>query len=803
MALKHADLIAKLNLEEKCSILSGLDFWQTAPIPSINLPSAFLSDGPSGLRKQAKEADHLGLNPSIPATCVPSAATIAASWNPELAYDAGKIIGEEAREAKVSMLLGPGINMKRNPRCGRNFEYYSEDPYLAGKLGAAYIKGVQSNGISACVKHYAANNQEIRRMTSDSIIDERALREIYLTAFEIAIKEGDPKALMSSYNRINGVYANENEHLLREILREEWGYQGVVVSDWGGDNDRVAALKAGSDLEMPGTKGETNAEIVAAVKEGKIEEKYVDESLDRLIEFVLESGKAFEKENPKFDPEEHRTRAYEIAKETVVMLKNKNNILPLAPFTKVSIIGDFAANPRYQGAGSSVVNPFHVDIPLEVAKEYRLNIVGYEPGFPRYGKKSQKLIDKAVALADKSDVVLLFCGLDEVTEAEGMDRADILLPKNQRDLIAALYHVGKPIVLILQEGAPIVLSFADRVKAILYAGLGGEAGAKAIFDVLTGKVNPSGKLAESYPYGYEDCPSADHFGKSTKTIEYRESVFIGYRYFGSAGLAARFPFGYGLSYSRFVYSDLKVDEKGVRFKIKNDSDVDGKEIAQLYVGKPNSFLPRPHHELKGFKKVFIKAHEEVEVEIPFDEYTFRYFNTKTNRFEIEPGAYRIYVGPSSVDRVLHLSFEVKGSEAPAPYDLEKIPLLRRGMVREVPDEEFEELLGHPIPEKNIVFIKKKRILVDYNTSICDLRYARGWVGRFFAWGIRTAISFLKKIGKRTTANTLIMGVYYNPTRALSRMTGGALSMKQLDGLIAMFNGRFWRGLHQFNKAKKK
>ena len=494
MELKHKELIAGLTLEQKCSLLSGMDFWQTEEIKG-KIPAAFLSDGPSGLRKQAKAADHLGLNPSIPAVCMPSSATVANSWDPELAYLVGKTIGEEASAAEVTLLLGPGVNMKRNPRCGRNFEYFSEDPYLAGKMAGGYIRGVQSNGIGSCIKHYAANNQEIRRMTSDSIVDERALREIYLEAFEIAIKESNPAAVMTSYNKLNGIYANENEHLLREILRNEWGYNGVVVSDWGGDNDRVAALKASSDLEMPTSGGETDAEVVAAVKEGKIAESYVDESVDRLLEMILKASENLKKASREFDKDAHHLTAQKVAEESIVLLKNNDHLLPLAAKTKVAIVGDFAKDARYQGAGSSVVNPLHVDQILDVIKEYPLSYVGFEPGFKRYGKKSQRLIDKAVKLAEKADVVLLFCGLDEVTEAEGMDRPNIRLPGNQRDLIAALYHTGKKVVLVMECGSVVEMPYVSRVDAIVHAYLSGEAGARASLNVITGKVNPSGSSA--------------------------------------------------------------------------------------------------------------------------------------------------------------------------------------------------------------------------------------------------------------------------------------------------------------------
>ncbi|MEE3401593.1 MAG: glycoside hydrolase family 3 C-terminal domain-containing protein [Candidatus Enteromonas sp.] len=805
MELKHKELIAGLTLEQKCSLLSGMDFWQTEEIKG-KIPAAFLSDGPSGLRKQAKAADHLGLNPSIPAVCMPSSATVANSWDPELAYLVGKTIGEEASAAEVTLLLGPGVNMKRNPRCGRNFEYFSEDPYLAGKMAGGYIRGVQSNGIGSCIKHYAANNQEIRRMTSDSIVDERALREIYLEAFEIAIKESNPAAVMTSYNKLNGIYANENEHLLREILRNEWGYNGVVVSDWGGDNDRVAALKASSDLEMPTSGGETDAEVVAAVKEGKIAESYVDESVDRLLEMILKASENLKKASREFDKDAHHLTAQKVAEESIVLLKNNDHLLPLAAKTKVAIVGDFAKDARYQGAGSSVVNPLHVDQILDVIKEYPLSYVGFEPGFKRYGKKSQRLIDKAVKLAEKADVVLLFCGLDEVTEAEGMDRPNIRLPGNQRDLIAALYHTGKKVVLIMECGSVVEMPYVSRVDAIVHAYLSGEAGARAILNVITGKVNPSGKLAESVPFGYADCPSADHFGKSDRTIEYRESIFIGYRYYNSSGAYARIPFGYGLSYTKFAYRDLEITDKGVKFKVKNIGKVDGKEIAQLYVGKRHSFVFRPRIELKGFVKVALKAGEEKSVEIPFDEYTFRYFDISSKRFETEGGEYQIFVGSSSKDLLLDGVITKEGTVSVGPYDVEKIRHYMKGEVREVPDAEFKEILGSDIPEKDLRFIKKHRIEVDYNTSVSDLRYAKGWTGRLTERVIRHLIGFLRWIGKRTTANTLVMGVYYNPVRAFSRMTGAAISMAQLDGLIMMFNGHFFKGLHHFFKmgrARKK
>jgi beta-glucosidase len=529
MEMKYQSLISKMSLREKVSLLSGKNFWETMDLPKYGIPSVFISDGPNGLRKQAASADHLGLNPSIPATCFPTSATIANSWDPEIARLAGRNIGEEAAAAKVSVLLAPGINIKRNPRCGRNFEYYSEDPYLAGKLAASYIEGVQSNGIISCVKHFACNNQEMGRMASNSIVDERTLREIYLTAFEMAVKEGRVGAVMSAYNRVNDVYCNENNHLLREILRGEWGFGGFIITDWGGENDRVKGLQAGNDLEMPSTQGETNQVVKEAVEKGIIPESLVDEALDRILTAFFATTEALAKASRSFDKAAHHRAALKAAQESIVLLKNEDGILPLKPKTKVAVIGDFAQNPRYQGAGSSIVNPLKLDSVLDLIGGYGLDYIGYEPGFKRYGGDSGKLIKKAMDLGDEADVILLFIGLDEVTESEGIDRKDLRLPTNQLDLIDALYDTGKPIVAVLSCGSVVELPFIDRLAALVHAYLPGEAGAGAILDVLTGKVNPSGKLAETYPFGYPDVPSADHFGLQDFSVQYRESVFVGYR----------------------------------------------------------------------------------------------------------------------------------------------------------------------------------------------------------------------------------------------------------------------------------
>lgn len=802
MALKHKDLIARMTLEEKCSLLSGKDFWQTMDFDHLGIPSIFLSDGPNGLRKQAGAADHLGLNVSVPATCFPTSATSANSWDPELLALVGRTIGEEAVVNDVSILLGPGTNIKRNPRCGRNFEYFSEDPYLSGKLSAGYVKGLEENGISACIKHFACNNQELRRIASDSVVDERALREIYLPAFEMAVKEGNVTSLMTSYNKLNGTYTNEHEHLMIDILRKEWGFKGLVVTDWGGENDRIEGLRCLNALEMPGNGGETNHDVMEAVKAGNIEESVIDENVDNFLEVVFKTHKALENHPTDFERKGHHNRGLEVARESVVLLKNEGNILPLPKRTKVAVVGDFFANARYEGAGSSNVNALFVDQAEQNIGEYGWDVVGYAKGFDRYGKADNKLVNEALSVTANAEVTILFCGLDELTEAEGLDRDNIELPKNQRDLIHILHKAGRKLVLVLECGSVIEMPFKDEVEAIVHPYLGGEGGAKAILEVIAGVVNPSGKLAESYPIKYEDCPSADNFAEEAPTTEYRESIFVGYRYYLTAEIPMAFPFGHGLSYTTFEYSDLAVDEKGVSFTLKNTGKLAGKEVAQLYIGLKNSFVPRPKYELKGFKKVHLEPGESKKVEIPFDEYSFRYFNVKTNKWEVEKGDYDVYIGSSCTDIRLTGSIHQEGTEAPAPYDLSLIPCYASGKVRHVPDEEFKIILGREIPSHEFDFIvkkngkKSKRIIIKGETNMSELRYSKLWAGRFFAWALRFAI----KHSSKATQNMLIMGIYNFPVRAMSRMMGGAISTGQLDALIYFFNGHWHAGLHRFFKA---
>lgn len=798
--MKYKYLISKMTIEEKASLMSGKDFWQTQDIERLGVNSIFLADGPHGIRKQAEAADHLGLNESLPATCFPTAATVANSWNVELGEKIGRYLGEEAVAQKVNVLLGPGINMKRDPLCGRNFEYFSEDPYHAGKLAAGYIRGIQSKGISACVKHFAANNQEERRMSIDTIVDERTLREIYLTAFEIAIKEGETKTVMSSYNMLNGAYTNENIHLMREILRDEWNYDGVVVTDWGGSNDRVAGLVAGNELEMPTTAGETNEEIIAAIQSGKIKEEVLDENADRLLDLIFTTEEVFNKPyKSEFDVHEHHQVAREAAEESIVLLKNERNILPLKKGTKVAVIGDFAKDARFQGAGSSIVNPTVLNNTLECLDESEMESIGYEPGFERYGKSNLKKIKQACRLAEQAEVVLLYIGLDEATEAEGLDRQHMTIPQNQVDLLNALYEVNPNIVAVLSCGAAVEMPWIEKTKGLLHGYLSGQAAAKAVLNILSGEVNPSGKLAETYPIRYEDTPAYYHFPGKEVSVEYRESMFIGYRYYDTANVDVRFPFGFGLSYTSFAYSDIRVSKEEVTFTVTNTGSAAGKEIAQLYVGCEKGEIFRPKKELKGFVKVALNAGESKTVTIPFDDKTFRYFNVKTNQWEVEQAEYEIMIGASSTDIKLTSSLFVEGTGAVSPYKKEELPSYYSGKVNNVAVAEFETLLGRKVP----VSVWDRSLPLGYNDTIAQCQYAKGSVARLAFQLIKMSHWSLQKMGKRSTANLIMMSVYHMPFRGISRMTGGVVNMPMLDGILMMVNGQFFKGLSHVQKERRK
>lgn len=778
--MNHKDKLSKMTLEEKCYILSGKDFWSSYAFSDKGIPGINLSDGPHGIRKQEGAGDQLGLNGSLPATCFPTAATIANSWDPKLGEKIGRCLGEEAAVQDVSVLLGPGLNMKRSPLCGRNFEYFCEDPYLAGKMAAGYIRGIQKNGISACPKHFAANNTELRRQASDSVVDERTLREIYLTGFEIAVKESKPKSIMSSYNMINGVYANENEHLLQHILRDEWGFDGFVVSDWGAGNDYVEGVRAGSHLEMPTTGGDSAEQLIRAVKAGRIPEEMVDKRVDELLTVVYPTRKAADDyKGKKFDAEAHHEMAGKACEQSVVLLKNEENILPLKKGAKVAVIGEFAQKARYQGAGSSVVNCTKLDHTMDVIGSFELNVVGFAPGYPRSGPGSSAMKQEALELAKKADYVLLYIGLDEISESEGLDRSNIDFPKSQVELLDEIGKVNRNIIAVMSAGSVVAMPWLDKCKALVHGYLCGQAGAGAILKVITGEVNPSGKLSETYPLSYRDVPTANYFPAKERTVEYREGLYIGYRYYETAKVPVLFPFGYGLSYTTFEYSNLSVDEKGASFTITNTGNVDGAEVAQLYVSAKNPGIYRPAKELKGFTKVFLRAGESKEVTIPLDDKAFRYFNVKTDRFEVDGGAYDILIGASVADIRLSGTVEVKGTDAPASEDLGRLPSYVSGQITQVSDAEFKEILGHEIPDG------RWSGTLGMNDAICQLCYARSLKARL-VYKILTGM--LNKSIKKGQPDLNIIFIYNMPFRAIGKMAGGMVSQEMCEGIMTIVNG---------------
>ena len=777
--MKNAEIIAKLNLEQKCALLSGAGTFTTRGCPKAGVPSITLSDGPNGVRKQAGAADHLGLNPSVPATCFPTAATVACSWDPALGEEIGRAMGEEAAAQEVAVLLGPGLNTKRSPLCGRNFEYFSEDPYLSGKMAAAYVRGIQSEGIAACPKHFAVNSQELRRMASDSVLDERTLRELYLTGFEIVVKEAAPKTIMSSYNLVNGTYANENAHLLQDILRRDWGFSGAVVTDWGGSNDHALGVKNGSTLEMPAPGGDAVRELLAAVQSGKITEADVDARLDELLTLVLDTSAAVQKHSRSFDADAHHALARRAAAESAVLLKNDGGILPLAAGARVAVIGDFAETPRYQGAGSSAVNSIKVDTLLDCLAQSGLQCAGFAAGFDRQGRPDADKKAQAVALAQKADTVLLCLGLDEIKESEGLDRVDMKLADNQIELLQAVEQANPNTVVVLNAGASLETPWLAHCRALVYGALGGQAGAGAMVDVLAGKVNPGGKLAETWANAYAETPAKDNFAGAGRTVQYREGLYVGYRYYQTAGVPVAFPFGYGLSYTSFAYSDLKVTVDSVTLTVTNTGARDGAEIVQVYIAKPGAEIFRPAQELKAFARVPLAAGESRTVTLPLDDKAFRYWNTSTDGWEIEGGRYEVRVGASSADIRLTADVDIRGTNATDPYAGKALPHYKSGSVQNVPDAEWEALLGHPIPQD--------KVKIDRNMTLGELNHSRSPLG-WLIWAVLTAL--LNASFKKGKPDLNVLFQYNMPLRALAKMTSGAISMGMVDGLVMELQG-FW------------
>lgn len=758
--MKAKEIISKLTIEEKAALLSGKNEWESRDIPRLGISSITFSDGPHGLRRQEGAGDHLGLNASLPATCFPTAATTANSWDPKLGEQIGEALGEEALAQGVNVVLGPGLNMKRSPLCGRNFEYFSEDPILAGKMAAAYIRGIQSRHVYACPKHFAVNSRESRRMAMNAVVDERTLREIYLTAFEIAVKEGGAKAIMSAYNEVNGSYANENEHLLVDILRKEWGFDGIVVTDWGGSNDHTAGVKCQSNVEMPNPGLDSARGLLKDLKLGKITE----EEIDRAIEPVIEAALYF-RENTKqeFDKEADHRLARKAAVQSAVLLKNDGDILPLKEGTKVALRGPFVNKPRFQGAGSSQVNATKVETIEEEIKKYPLHVVE-DP--------------------KEADVVLFFFGLDAIAESEGADRISMDIPTYQIEEIERLAVLNPNIVGVMSAGSAVKMPWLDKLTALLHGYLTGQAGASAFLDLLIGKEVPSGKLAESYPFAYADCSMFNYADEKYRNLQYREGPFIGYRYYDTANVAVQFPFGFGLSYTTFSYENLVLTDEGVRFTVRNTGSCRGAEIAQLYISKKETVLVRPKKELKGFQKIWLEAGEAKEVEIPFDDKTFRYFNTKTDRWEIEGGSYTIMVGASSADIRLEAELLKEGTTDVIPYDIEKLPSYRTGLVRNVHYEEFQVFYGKVLPEE-------KTGALDINDALCQMKDAKNVLCRLV---YKVLQKKLDKSIEKGVPDLNILFIYNMPFRAVSKMTAGMVSREMAESMVLAANGHFFRGL---------
>lgn len=651
------EIISQMTLEEKAAICSGQDFWNTIPIERLGIPSIMMTDGPHGLRKQEGEVDHLGVNQSIPATCYPTGSGFASSWNTGLAEKMGSMIGLEASAADVSIVLGPGVNIKRSPLCGRNFEYLSEDPYLSGTLAASYIQGVQSQGVGTSIKHFAVNNQEFKRMSVDAQVDERTLREIYLASFEYAINQGQPWTVMAAYNKVNGEYCSENTRLLTDILREEWGFDGAVISDWGAVNERDLGVAAGMDLEMPSSNGVGSKKIIEAVQSGRLSEAALDQTVDRILTLVFKAVES-RKEKGTVDPEVQHLKAREIAGECMVLLKNEEDILPIGTKDSVAVIGAFARKPRYQGGGSSHILPTKLD----TVYEEMVKIAGadacirYAAGYPLDTDRiDEELIQEAVEAARLSKVAVIVAGLPERYESEGFDRKHLQLPDNHRRLIEAVAAEQSNVVVVLSNGGPLEMPWLDNVKAVLEAYLGGQASGGAVADLLYGLVNPSGKLAETFPKKLIHNPSYLNFPGDGETAEYREGIFVGYRHYDTRDVEPLFPFGFGLSYTQYEYTGLQLSHKTIQdtdrltvtANIRNIGHMAGKEVVQLYVRDIESTLPRPSKELKGYAKVSLQPGEETTVQFELDKRSFAYYDAKHQDWIVETGEFEILIGSSS------------------------------------------------------------------------------------------------------------------------------------------------------------
>ena len=791
---KARELVAQMTLEEKAALCSGKNFWESKAIERLGVRSFMLTDGPHGLRKQAGESDHLGLNVSVPATCFPPAAATACSFDPELMERMGQALGDECRAEKVGVILGPAANIKRSPLCGRNFEYFSEDPLLSGEIAAGLIKGIQRRNVGACMKHYLANNQERARVSSSSVVDERALREIYLAGFEIAVKKAQPWTLMCSYNMINGVYASDNKRLMTDVPRGEWGFEGAIMTDWGAMNDRVEAIKAGIDLEMPGPCDGNDALIVQAVRDGRLDEVQVDACAARVTELAL---RAAENSVIAYDRDEHHELARQIARESAVLLR-KGSALPLKKGTKLAVIGDFAKHPRYQGAGSSNINPTRITSLCDALDERKIEYT-YAQGFAAEGKVDEALADEAVSVAKEADVAVVMLGLPDSFESEGFDRPHMNLPENQSLLISALIETGTPLAVVLSTGAAVLLPWREQVDSILLMYLGGQNGGSAVLDLLLGEVSPCGHLAETWPLALEDTPCHGFFGNKGN-VEYRESIYVGYRYYDKAGKEVAYPFGHGLSYTEFAYSDLQLsageigenDSLTVSVTVTNTGGMAGKEVVQLYVAPPADGIFRPVRELRAFTKVSLEPGESKTVSMTLNRRAFAYYDVDSGDWRADSGVYAIQIGASSRDIRLTQSVTVRGAQPNTALNVKVPAYCSPSAVWPVPREQFEAVLGHPVPAE--------RPLRPFTVSSTLGEVQACFVGRMFMKIVRKYVEkqFSGGDAEGMEEFTKIIDAMLEdmPIRQLAMMSGGVLTHGVMAGLVDMMNGHYIPGLRK-------
>ena len=800
---KAREIAAQLTLEEKASLTSGLNFWYLKGIDRLGLPSIMVTDGPHGLRKQDGSADQIGIMKSVPAVCFPTSAATACSFDRNLIERIGAALGEECRQEDVAVILGPGVNIKRSPLCGRNFEYFSEDPYLSGELASALVRGVQGQNVGVSVKHYAFNNQETRRMTSDSVVDERTAREIYLPAFEAVVKNAGPWTLMCSYNRFESEYCSENRRLLTDILRDEWGFDGLVMSDWGAVNDRCKGVSAGLDLQMPADGGNNDKLVIGSVRNGSLSEAELDAAVINVIGLILKSQ---DRAPFRYDSDIHRALAAQAAIESTVLLKNEDNILPAPERAEIALIGAFAEEPRYQGAGSSKIEPVKLDSVCDCLKESGAAFV-YAAGYRLDSDRpDESLIAEAAAMAKDKDRVFIIAGLPALYESEGFDRTSMKMPESHNRLIESVAMVNENVIVVLLGGAPMEMIWQDRVKGILLCYLGGEAIGKAVADLISGKASPGGRLAESWPFSAEDSPSAAFFPGYQKTTEYRESIYVGYRYYDTAEKPVRFPFGFGLSYTSFDYSEPKLSRTSmddtetltVSISVKNTGKLAGSEVVQLYVAHKNPTIFKAAQELKGFEKVILEPGESRTVGFSLGKQDFAYYNTLISDWHVESGEYELRIGASSRDIRIRETVKVNSTvQAQIPdfrvtaagyYDL------KQGIAN-IPYDDFAAILGRPLPPRD----RGENEPFDGNSTFGEIRSK--WFGRLFTKMVKKQAA--KALGGAADdLGAMIDSVFEDmPMRSLKAMAGDRITPSLMDGLLTVLNGSFFAGVLKMMKRR--